>query len=95
MILRYDDDLYECGEEGSRLLAAQAARARMSVQIASLDGTNSRWSSLNVPGLLLVSRGKTLRLSGAELDALIAACEQDAEFAVGDQEQPCTSQHCT
>jgi hypothetical protein len=78
MVIKVNDDVFTSTKEGARMLAEQASRARTSVQVASLDGTTQ-------PCLLLVNRGETLRISGAELDALILACQLDAEFAVGQQ----------
>ena len=83
MVIRFDDDVYFSEANGSRLLAAQAAKARTSIQIASLDGTNTSWTELIEPCLLIVSRGKTIRVSGEEIDELILACQQDTEFGVG------------
>ena len=83
MVLLFDDDIYTSNEDGARLLATQSEKAKTTVQIASLDGTNTAWSLLNAPGLLLVSRGKTIRVSGKELDDLISVCLGDGEFIVG------------
>jgi len=83
MILKFDDDIYTANADGGRLLAKQAAQAKTMIQIASLDGSNTRWTRLAEPCLLVVSRGKTVRLSGDEIDELIAACESDGEFAFG------------
>ena len=90
MVIRFDDDVYFSEANGSRLLAAQAAKARTSIQIASLDGTNTSWTELIEPCLLIVSRGRTIRVSGEEIDELILACQQDTEFGVGKGE-PCQS----
>jgi hypothetical protein len=87
MVLRFDDDVYFSDVNGGRLLATQAAKARTSIQIASMDGTNTRWTELIEPCLLIVSRSKTIRVSGKELDELILACEQDTEYAVGNNQR--------
>lgn len=83
MILRFDEDVYTANADGGRLLAKQAAQAKTTIQIASLDGSNTRWTRLTEPCLLVVSRNKTVRLSGDEIDDLIAACNTDGEFAFG------------
>ncbi len=83
MMILFDDDVYTSNNDGARLLARQAEKAKTTVQIASMDGSNSAWARLNAPGLLLVSRGKTVRVSGQELDDLIAVCKQDGDFLVG------------
>ena len=83
MNLLFDGDVYSTNKDGARLLATQAAKATTSVQVASLDGSSPSWVSLTEPGLILVSRGKAIRLSGPELDALIAVCKQHGEFFVG------------
>lgn len=85
MILMFNNDVFTAATEGARMLADQAAKARTSVQIASLDGSNTNWTKLSQPCLLLVNRGETRRVSGLELDALILACHQDAVFSVGQQ----------
>lgn len=83
MILKYDDDVYTANADGGRLLANQAAKAKTTTQIASLDGTSPAWTPLGEPCLLLVSRGRAIHLSGADLDKLISACNQDGDFVVG------------
>ncbi len=83
MVLLFDDDVYTCDKHGSRLLATQAAKAKTTTQIASLDGSNPVWTPLGEPCLLLVSRGRAIHLSGEELDKVIAACNQDGDFVVG------------
>ena len=88
MILTFDDDVYSANADGGRLLARQAELAKTTVQIASLDGSNSRWTRLTEPCLLVVSRGKTVRLSGDEIDDLIAACNANGEFAFGGGDTP-------
>ena len=88
MILKFDEDVYTANADGGKLLAKQAALAKTTIQIASLDGSNTRWTRLNEPGLLVVSRGKTVRLSGDELDELMAACNANGEFAFGGGDTP-------
>lgn len=83
MLLLFDDDVFTSNRDGARLLARQAENAKTTVQIASLDGTDTAWSMLNAPGLLLVNRGRTIRVSGKALDDLISACLEDREFVVG------------
>lgn len=83
MILKFDDDVYTANVDGGLLLAKQAAQAKTSIQIASLDGSNTRWTRLTEPCLLVVSRNNTVRLSGDEIDDLIAACNANGEFAFG------------
>jgi len=83
MVLQFDDDVYRSSEDGARLLAKQAEKAKTMVQITSMDGSNTAWTRLNAPGLLLVSRGKTVRISGKELDDLITVCKRDGDFIVG------------
>jgi hypothetical protein len=83
MVLLFDDDVYTSSKEGARLLAKQAEKAKTTVQIASMDGSNTAWTRLNAPGLLLVSRGKTVRISGQDLDDLITVCKRDGDFIVG------------
>lgn len=83
MNLFFDDDVYTSNEDGARLLARQAEKAKATVQIASMDGSNTAWTRLNAPGLLLVSRGKTVRVSGKELDDLISVCHADGDYVVG------------
>jgi len=83
MLLLFDDDVYSSNKDGARLLARQAEKAKTTVQIASMDGSNTAWTRLNAPGLLLVSRGKTVRISGKELDDLISVCQDDGDFIVG------------
>ena len=83
MVLQFDDDIYTADEAGARLVATQAEKAKTTVQVASMDGSNTAWTRLNAPGLLLVSRGKTFRISGTGLDDLILACQRNVEFAVG------------
>ncbi len=41
MVLLFDDDVYTSNEDGARLLATQSEKAKTTVQIASLDGTNT------------------------------------------------------
>jgi hypothetical protein len=88
MILRFDDDVFTANADGGLLLAKQAAQAKTTIQIASLDGSNTRWTRLTEPCLLVVSRGKTVRLSGDEIDELIAACNANGEFAFGGGDSP-------
>lgn len=83
MVLLFDDDVYTSNKDGARLLARQAEKAKTTVQVASLDGSNTAWTRLNAPGLLLVSRGKTVRISGKELDDFISVCHDDGDFIVG------------
>lgn len=82
MVLLFDDDVYSSDMCGGRLLAKQAAKAKTSVQVASFDGSSPSWIPLE-PCLLLVSRGRAIRLAGEELNMLIAACEEDGDFVVG------------
>ena len=88
MILKFDDDVYTANADGGTLLAKQAALAKTTIQIASLDGSNTRWTRLTEPCLLVVSRGKTVRLSGDEIDELITACNANGEFALGGGDAP-------
>jgi hypothetical protein len=83
MNLLFDGDVYSTDEDGARLLARQAERAKTSVQIASLDGSSPSWVPLSDPCLVLVSRRKAVRLTGKELDALISVCKRHGEFFVG------------
>ncbi len=83
MNLLFDGDVYSANEDGARLLARQAQKAKASAHVASLDGSSPSWVPLTEPCLVLVSRGKAIRLSGSELDSLISVCKRHGEFFVG------------
>jgi hypothetical protein len=87
MNLLFDGDVYSTNEDGACLLAKQAGKAKTSVQVASMDGSSPSWVPLTEPGLLVVSRGKAIRLSGDELDALIAVCKRHGVFCLGQSRQ--------
>jgi len=83
MRIRFDDDVFTSNIDGTSLLAEQAAKARSTVQIASLDGSTTTLPRQMSPCLLLVNRGQTTRFTGESLEAFIEACREDGDIHVG------------
>jgi len=83
MLIQFDGDVFTSNREGANLLAEQATKARSTVQIATLDGSNTTWPRQTSPCLLLVNRRQTVRYIGENLDAFIEACRHDGDIHVG------------
>lgn len=78
MEIVFEDEVFSSDDDGAHLFAEQATKAKTTVQIASLDGSSPAWIPLE-PCLLVVSRGRAIRVQGAELDNLISACRARME----------------